>query len=731
MLIYRGGSADSAFRLAKLLETVQSFDTNVDAIGSAYLYAVALKGGKTRLSEADDNKLIALLDDGSEQSVETAESYKVLVAPRIGTRSPWSSKATDVAMRCGLKRVARIERLKVYALDFRSDSRPVDVAVQNNITQSLHDPMTESLLSSEAEVARLFDVSSPAPLAEVPLIEQGRDALAAENDRLGLALSDQELDYLFDAYREIGTNPTDVELMMFAQVNSEHCRHKIFNADWVIDGKEKTRSLFSMIKETHKRQPKGTLTAYSDNSCVLQGSEARKLLVSPQDSSFHTVCEDIHLICKVETHNHPTAISPHPGAATGSGGEIRDEGATGRGSKPKAGLCGFCVSNLRVPGFARPWEGESHAPKRISSPLQIMLEGPIGAASFNNEFGRPNIAGYFRTYEQSPDKNDRVKRGYHKPIMLAGGMGSIRAQHTRKLPIQPGMPIVVLGGPAMLIGLGGGAASSVSSGVSSEALDYASVQRANAEMQRRCQEVIDACCAWGEDNPIVSIHDIGAGGLCNALPELIHDANLGGHFNLRSVLNDEPGMSPMQIWCNEAQERYCLAIREDLLPDFIAICEREKCLFSVVGQATREATLILDDEHFRESAGRQPQPIFLPMEALFGNPPRMRREVKTSVAVTHSFSMDSIDFSDALRRVLTLPSVADKSFLITIGDRSVGGMIARDQMVGPWQGFPSPIVGLPLPATGEILARRWQLGSARHWPWLTHRPAREWRLRRP
>jgi phosphoribosylformylglycinamidine synthase len=470
--------------------------------------------------------------------------------------------------------------------------------------------------------------------------------------------------------------------MMFAQANSEHCRHKIFNSSWTIDGQEKEISLFGMIRNTHKVSPDGVLSAYSDNAAVFEGYEQPRLWSDADSNEYAYHIEPIHVLIKVETHNHPTAISPFPGAATGSGGEIRDEGATGRGSKPKAGLNGFSVSNLRIPGAEQPWEGKESKPDRIASPLQIMLEGPIGGAAFNNEFGRPNITGYFRTFEQHVDGE---MRGYHKPIMLAGGMGNIREQHVEKNIIPDGAHIVVLGGPAMLIGLGGGAASSVATGSSSEDLDFASVQRGNPEMQRRCQEVIHACTVMGENNPIVSIHDVGAGGLCNAVPELVGDAEKGGHFQLREVLNEEPGMTPMQIWCNEAQERYTLAVMPEDLETFKAICERERCLYCVVGHATDEQSLVLDDAEFDQGSEREQKPIDLPMDLLFGKPPKMLRDVKRDAPVEQAFDHSSIDIKEALYRVLKLPAVADKTFLVTIGDRSVTGMICRDQMVGRWQ----------------------------------------------
>jgi phosphoribosylformylglycinamidine synthase len=686
MFRLRGSQAYSSFRIEKLLATIQVQHRDVQQIDTEYQHLVKLKDEldadqPAELTEAELVKLESLLRYGPKMAEVEHRGQRIFVVPRFGTISPWSTKATDIAKNCGLAKIARIER--GIAFYIKSASALSD-ATLGEIAQYLHDPMTESVVLDLKRAAKLFNEQVPQPLFEVPLLTEGRTALVTANTNLGLALSEEEIDYLVEQYQSLDKNPTDVELMMFAQVNSEHCRHKIFNADWIIDSVEQPHSLFRMIRETHIQNPAGTLVAYSDNSSVLVGSSGERFFADPETHEYQSVEEDIHILCKVETHNHPTAISPFAGAATGSGGEIRDEGATGRGSKPKAGLNGFSVSNLRLPDAPREWEGPEAKPKRIASPLQIMLEGPIGAASFNNEFGRPNIAGYFRTYEQAISAPDDV-RGYHKPIMLAGGLGNIRGQHVAKNIIPDGSYIVVLGGPAMLIGLGGGAASSVASGKSSEQLDFASVQRGNPEMQRRCQEVIDACWAKGEANPIISIHDVGAGGLCNALPELVGDAGRGGRFSLREVLNDEPGMTPMQIWCNEAQERYTLAVAPTRIQEFKAICERERCLYCVVGQATDDEMLILEDSHFDQGLARQQTPIDLPMETLFGNPPKMLRDVSSLIPICIPLDFDGVSFEDALRRVLALPAVADKTFLVTIGDRSVGGMIARDQMVGPWQ----------------------------------------------
>ncbi len=681
MLRLRGSQAYSNFRIQKLLNEVQTKFPAVQSIDTEYQHLISFEDDDVTLSSLELERLQRLLTYGPSMSSVEHLGQRLYVLPRFGTISPWSTKATDIVKHCGLDPVSRVERGVAFYIDATPELS------QNELTQLstfLHDPMTESVVTELDQAEQLFKREQPKPLFEVPLLEQGLGALEAANSELGLALSDDEIEYLDAQYRKLAKNPTDVELMMFAQVNSEHCRHKIFNADWVVDGESKQHSLFRMIRETHMQNSKGTIVAYSDNSSVLAGSKEKRFFPDPESKEYQSVEEDIHILCKVETHNHPTAISPFPGAATGSGGEIRDEGATGRGSKPKAGLSGYSVSNLRIPDAPRAWEGAESKPSRIASPLKIMLEGPIGGASFNNEFGRPNIAGYFRTYEQAVSGEDDV-RGYHKPIMLAGGLGNIRDQHVAKNIIPDGSYIVVLGGPAMLIGLGGGAASSVTSGKSSEKLDFASVQRGNPEMQRRCQEVIDACCAMGDTNPIVSIHDIGAGGLCNALPELVGDAGRGGKFNLRDVLNDEPGMSPMQIWCNEAQERYTLAVSPDRIDEFKAICARERCLYCVVGQATDDEVLVLEDSHFADGSDRQQKPIDLPMETLFGKPPKMLRDVQSVEPDVAELDFADVSVSEALERVLTCPAVADKTFLISIGDRSITGMIARDQMVGPWQ----------------------------------------------
>lgn len=681
MLRLRGSQAYSNFRIQKLLASVQQRLSAVLTIDTEFQHLVKLADGFQNLDLNERTKLERLLSYGPKMSEVEHQGQRLFVLPRFGTISPWSTKATDIVAHCGLNKVVRVERGVAFYVNAKETLSESDLAILANM---IHDPMTESVVTELEHAEALFSDEQPKPLFEVPLLEQGKNALVDADKELGLALSDDEIDYLVEQYQTLKKNPTDVELMMFAQVNSEHCRHKIFNADWVVDGESKEHSLFRMIRETHMQNSKGTLVAYSDNSSVLAGSKEQRFFPNPETKEYQGVAENIHILCKVETHNHPTAISPFPGAATGSGGEIRDEGATGRGSKPKAGLSGYSVSNLRLPEAPRAWEKAEAKPARIASPLQIMLEGPIGGASFNNEFGRPNIAGYFRTYEQAI-ANENDVRGYHKPIMLAGGLGNIREQHVKKNIIPDGSCIVVLGGPAMLIGLGGGAASSVASGQSSEALDFASVQRGNPEMQRRCQEVIDTCWALDEQNPIVSIHDVGAGGLCNALPELVGDANKGAKFNLRDVLNEELGMSPMQIWCNEAQERYTLAVAPERLAEFEAICARERCLYCVVGTATDDQVLVLEDTHFAGGNDRQQKPIDLPMDTLFGNAPKMLRDVESVERNAPELDFKGVTVEDAVERVLSCPAVADKTFLITIGDRSVTGMIARDQMVGPWQ----------------------------------------------
>ncbi len=675
MLSLRGAPALSEFRLRKLKRRLS------EALGrplGVYAELMHFAQLEQRLGGAERALLEGLLRYGPRLAGHEPVGSLVLVVPRPGTLSPWSSKATDIAHNCGLTGIRRLERGVAYYLQPEQGAlADAELVVAAAL---LHDRMTQVPLFDIDEAEQLFVQAPARPCVRVDILSGGRRALEAANRALGLALSEDEIDYLLESFETLRRNPTDVELMMFAQANSEHCRHKIFNADWVIDARACERSLFRMIRHTTDVSPAGVLSAYRDNAAVLEGPIGRRFFPDPETQVYGEHDEPIHLLMKVETHNHPTAIAPDPGAATGSGGEIRDEGATGRGAKPKAGLCGFSVSNLRLPGFERPWERDYGRPGRIVSALDIMLEGPIGAAAFNNEFGRPNLCGYFRTYEALVSgPNGHELRGYHKPIMIAGGMGNVRGEHVRKRCFTAGTPLVVLGGPAMLIGLGGGAASSMASGASAEDLDFASVQRANPEMQRRCQEVIDRWWARGDENPILHIHDVGAGGLSNALPELVNDALQGGRFELRAVPSADPGMSPMEIWCNEAQERYVLAIDGARLEAFKAICERERCPYAVVGEATADERLVLGDAHLGDT------PIDMPMGLLFGKPPRLLREVNHLPFHPPELDLSVVMLKEAVERVLRLPAVADKTFLVTIGDRSITGLVARDQMVGPWQ----------------------------------------------
>jgi phosphoribosylformylglycinamidine synthase len=671
MLVLHGGPALSEFRRLRLLADMRRLALTVEDTSANYVY---LATTTRELSAREHHLLQALLNKAASETVSVREDELFFVIPRFGTISSWASKATDIAHICGLTAVSRIERGVAYQVVGAANLVPFDRARISNL---IHDRMTQAVVSDVDAAAPLFQDSQPAPFKFIALNEDLRRVLTRANEAMGLALSAEEIDYLERHYAAIARAPTDVELMMFAQANSEHCRHKIFNADWVIDGEAQHASLFDMIRNTYIHAPAGILSAYEDNAAVLQGSRARRFWPDPVSRSYVEVEQDTHIVMKVETHNHPTAISPFPGAATGAGGEIRDGAAIGIGGKPKAGLCGFSVSNLHIPGFEQPWEQNSGKPNRIASAMDIMLEGPIGAAAFNNEFGRPSIAGYFRTFEQRVE--DGTIRGYHKPIMLAGGAGNIRDAHIQKRSIPSGTPIVVLGGPAMLIGLGGGAASSMASGASTEFLDFASVQRGNAEMQRRCQEVVDRCVAQGDDNPILSIHDVGAGGLSNAIPELLSGAKQGGRIELRAIPNDEPGMSPLEIWCNEAQERYTLAVCAARIEDFKQLCERERCPYAVVGHSDESQQLIVADRHFGNT------PVDLPLEVLLGNPPKLRRDVRHVPASGFAFITAGIELNEAVERVLRLPAVAGKGFLITIGDRTVGGLVSRDQMVGPWQ----------------------------------------------
>jgi len=675
MLQLRGKQAFSTFRLDKLRTELKAASLPVERIEAEFIYFVDLEAP---LDVAGRRKL-ATLFDGHDGAVDDVTSgWLLLTVPRLGTISPWSSKATDIAWICGLSQVRRVERGIAYHIT-RQDGADFTAEEIDALARGLHDRMTEVVLFGLEEAEGLFLQMAPAPLATVDVLGQGRDSLVKANQGMGLALSDDEIDYLVDSFCALNRNPTDVELMMFAQANSEHCRHKVFNADWVIDGKPQAHSLFAMIRHTSSANPDGVLSAYHDNGAVIKGGPAVELCPDADSRAYGRREEDMHLVIKVETHNHPTAIAPFPGAATGAGGEIRDEGATGRGARPKAGLTGFSVSNLRLPGAVQPWEGDYGRPSHMVSALDIMLEGPIGAASFNNEFGRPGLCGYFRTYEAlAPSAEGMALRGYHKPIMLAGGLGEVRESQVKKGDLPAGAQLYVIGGPAMLIGLGGGAASSVAGGESSEDLDFASVQRSNPEMQRRCQEVISACERRGADNPIISIHDVGAGGLSNAIPELVDGSKRGARLELRTIPSDDTALSPMQIWCNESQERYVLAIRPEHSKLFQALCERERCPWANVGEATAEQQLILGDGYF------DTLPVDIPMSLLLGKPPKMLRHASHQPFHKPALHL-GVDLREAAARVLRLPTVANKVFLITIGDRSVTGRVARDQMVGPWQ----------------------------------------------
>ncbi|TDU26671.1 phosphoribosylformylglycinamidine synthase [Panacagrimonas perspica] len=659
----------SAFRIARLLERLAPKAPGLTGLLVQDFFLVQ--------GDADPAALRRLLGDGPAALPDGAG--RLFVVPRLGTVSPWSSKATDIARVCGLEAVHRVELARVVVPQGVETLPPEAYA-------DLHDPMMESVLTDAAQLAHVFDTQAVRPLRRVPVLAGGREALVVANRDWGLALSGEEIDYLVQHALASKQDPSDAELMMFAQVNSEHCRHKIFNAEFTVDGAAQPLSLFQMIKESTKASPQGVLSAYHDNAAVIEGHDAMRWFAE-SDHVWRTHDEAVDILMKVETHNHPTGISPHPGAATGAGGEIRDEAATGRGGKPKAGLCGFTVANLRIPGFAQPWESDLPRPPRMASALNIMLEAPIGAAAYNNEFGRPNLAGYFRSFEAIAA--DGRNRGFHKPIMIAGGYGNIRRQHVDKMKVVDGAQLIVLGGPAMLIGLGGGAASSMATGASSEALDYASVQRANPELERRCQEVVDACWALGDKNPILSVHDVGAGGISNALPELVHADDRGGHFRLRSVLSADPALSPMEIWCNESQERYVLAVRPEGVAVLQGFCARERCPMAVVGTATAERQLIVEDADGS-------CPVDMPMPVLLGKPPRMRRDTQRAAAAAVPFAMPE-NFEDAARRVLQHPSVASKQFLITIGDRTVGGLTVRDQMVGPWQ---VPVADCAVTASG-------------------------------
>jgi phosphoribosylformylglycinamidine synthase len=672
----------------------------VDAI---YLHFIAVRkdspvSDPNSVQQAILKKLLDYGDDISFPETRSALQFSqnlVFVFPRPGSISPWSSKATDIAGICNLgEHVDRLERGMLYV--FRTDEQQsLTNADAAPFVDFLHDRMTQAWSLTRPDEQQLFRIREPAISRKVDLISapsEARQRLQIANEELGLALASDEIDYLINAFvsgpNAMKRNPTEAELFMFAQVNSEHCRHKIFNANWTIDDAEMQFSLFQMIRNTENISGNYTISAYSDNAAVMEGYFAPAFRASPHSSEYTSSTEEMHMLIKVETHNHPTAISPYPGAATGSGGEIRDEGAVGRGSKPKAGLAGFTTSNLLIPGFEQPWETDFGCPKHVASALDIMLEAPIGASAFNNEFGRPALAGYFRTFcEQTPSGE---VRGYHKPIMIAGGFGNVRPEFAKKTGIVPGAKLVVLGGPGLLIGLGGGAASSQTSGASSAELDFASVQRDNAEMQRRCQQVIDSCVSYEEGNPILSIHDVGAGGLSNALPELVHDANLGADIDIRKVLVADNSMSPMQIWCNESQERYVLAISSDAIAEFESIAKRERCPYSIIGSATQDDKLVVRDDLLKQDV------VNLSMSTLFGKPPKMSRKDSTLKPATRPFDLSLANYISnlntpndrikaAAERVLRLPSVGSKSFLITIGDRSITGMVCRDQMIGPWQ----------------------------------------------
>jgi len=688
-----GPSALSPFRAARLLARLQAVEPGVRTIAAQHIHYVHLRGPQDGVRA----RLDALLAYGHAFTggVRNADAFDIV--PRLGTISPWASKATDIAHNCGLEQVARIERGTRYFVTAESGplggARHLPAAARGRVAALLHDRMTESVIEAGADPALLFRELPGKPMQSVAVSGDGREALARANRDMGLALSDDEIDYLVAAYRDLARDPTDVELMMFAQANSEHCRHKIFNASWSIDGERKDASLFDMIRETHKAAPQGTVVAYSDNAAVIEGRVAHRFYPRsdhPQAAfgvEYAGVDELTHTVFKVETHNHPTAISPFPGAATGAGGEIRDEGATGRGAKPKAGLCGFSVSHLRLPDARRAWESDGDVtraeassadygfPSRIADALSIMVEGPIGAAAFNNEFGRPNLLGYFRAFEANVGG---TRYGYHKPIMIAGGIGNIRDDQTRKLDLPPGTLMIQLGGPGMRIGLGGGAASSMGAGTNTEQLDFDSVQRGNAEIQRRAQEVIDRCWSFGPANPILSIHDVGAGGLSNAMPELADSAGRGARFDLGRIPVEESGMSPLEIWCNESQERYALAIAPDALAAFDWLCQRERCPYAVVGTISADGDLVV-------ARDGEPPVVQMPMNVLLGKPPKTHRDVVRQPQALTAIDTTVIDLAQAALDVLRHPTVASKSFLVTIGDRSVGGLNCRDQMVGPWQ----------------------------------------------
>ena len=678
MIVKEGPASHSPFKLESLLRRLQSIDQNIDDLGARFIHLIDSKNDP---DEEQDRILDSILEYGPDWPFGTDEGFKVFTLPRFGTTSPWSSKATDIAKVCGLTSIEKIERGVVFTLALKDkDSAPSKEAIE-----MLYDRMTEVIITDLKQAKEIFSSLEPQPFSDVDILSDGKKALETANIELGLALNNDEIDYLLEQFTKLNRNPTDAELMMFAQANSEHCRHKVFNADWVIDGVDKERSLFQMIKNTYEASSRNVLSAYKDNAAVIAGHKADWFLPHLDDQKYGRFHDEIHTMMKVETHNHPTAISPYPGAATGSGGEIRDEAATGRGAMPKAGLTGFSVSHLFIPGDLQSWEKTIGKPEHIASALDIMLDGPIGGAAYNNEFGRPNILGYFRTFEEENKEESNTSWGFHKPIMIVGGMGNISDSSVKKNDIDTGSLIIVLGGPAMLIGLGGGSASSLNAGSSDSELDFASVQRDNAELERRAQEVITRCFAMGvqnkEDNanPIILIHDVGAGGLSNAIPEVADHSKMSADINLRDIDNAEPGMSPLEIWCNEAQERYVLSIHPDDLEVFDQVCKRERCPYAVVGEVATHGNLRLKDEVYDN------YPIDMPMDVLFGKPPKTKLEITSEQKSIIDDGLKGIDIEEAALKILRFPTVADKTFLIHIGDRTVGGLVSQDQFVGPWQ----------------------------------------------
>ena len=678
MIVKEGPASHSPFKLESLLRRIQSIDQNIDDLGARFIHLIDSKNDP---DEEQDRILDSILEYGPDWPFGTDEGFKVFTLPRFGTTSPWSSKATDIAKVCGLTSIEKIERGVVFTLALKDkDSAPSKEAIE-----MLYDRMTEVVITDLKQAKEIFSSLEPQPFSDVDILSDGKKALETANIELGLALNNDEIDYLLEQFTKLNRNPTDAELMMFAQANSEHCRHKVFNADWVIDGVDKERSLFQMIKNTYEASSRNVLSAYKDNAAVIAGHKADWFLPHLDDQKYGRFHDEIHTMMKVETHNHPTAISPYPGAATGSGGEIRDEAATGRGAMPKAGLTGFSVSHLFIPGDLQSWEKTIGKPDHIASALDIMLDGPIGGAAYNNEFGRPNILGYFRTFEEENKEESNTSWGFHKPIMIVGGMGNISDSSVKKNDIDAGSLIIVLGGPAMLIGLGGGSASSLNAGSSDSELDFASVQRDNAELERRAQEVITRCFAMGvqnkEDNanPIILIHDVGAGGLSNAIPEVADHSKMSADINLRNIDNAEPGMSPLEIWCNEAQERYVLSIHPDDLEVFDQVCKRERCPYAVVGEVATHGNLRLKDEVYDN------YPIDMPMDVLFGKPPKTKLEITSEQKSIIDDGLKGIDIEEAALKILRFPTVSDKTFLIHIGDRTVGGLVSQDQFVGPWQ----------------------------------------------